>query len=130
MKNENGESLANTNSILNSWKDYFSQLRNVGKDNTVVQIEIQTSEPLIPEPTLLEIAIAKEKLKKYKSPDIDKIPPDLTQDFGNPLHTEIYKLVQWGNKVSWRNHKILDVDLCQFCPNRSVKRMTTSLPSL
>ena len=37
-------------------------------------------------------------------------------------------LVQWGNKVSWRNHKILEVDLCQFCPNRSAKGMTFLLP--
>ena len=57
-KNENEELLADYNSILNRWKDYFSQLLNVHKDNDVGEIEIQTAEPLIPDPTLLEVEIA------------------------------------------------------------------------
>ena len=46
-------------------KDYFSQFLNVHKDNDVEEMEIQTAEPLIPDPTLLEVEIAIEKLKKY-----------------------------------------------------------------
>ena len=57
------------------------------------EIQIQTAEPLIPEPTLLEVEIAIEKLKNYKSPSIDQIPAELTQVGGNYLLTEIYKLV-------------------------------------
>ena len=55
-------------------KDYLSKLLKVHKYNVVGETEIQTADPLIPEPTLLEIEIAEEKLKKYKSPGIDQIP--------------------------------------------------------
>ena len=93
IKNQNEELLADSNSILNRWKGHFSQLLNVHKDNDVGEIEIQTAEPLIPDPTLLEFEIAIEKLKKYKSPGIDQISAELIQDGGNSLLTEIYKLV-------------------------------------
>ena len=36
------------------------------EDNDVGEIEIQTAEPLIPDPTLLEVEIAVEKLKKVQ----------------------------------------------------------------
>ena len=73
--------------------NYFSQLLNVHKGNDLGEIQIQTAEPLIPEPTLLEVESAIEKLKKYKSPGIDQISAQLIQDGGNSLLTEIYKLV-------------------------------------
>ena len=53
IKNENQEVLGDSNSILNGWRDYFSQLLNVHIDNDMGEIEIQTAEPLIPDPTLL-----------------------------------------------------------------------------
>ena len=40
IKNENEELLADSNSILNRWKDFFSQLLNVHKDNEMREIEI------------------------------------------------------------------------------------------
>ena len=61
IKYENQELLADSNSIDNRWKDYFGQLLNVHKDNDMREIEIQTAEPLIPDPTLLEVQIAIEK---------------------------------------------------------------------
>ncbi|KAJ4451163.1 hypothetical protein ANN_02605 [Periplaneta americana] len=60
IKDENGDLLADSHSILNKWKNYFGQLLNSRK------------EPFIPEPTLSEVEIATENLKKYKSPDIEK----------------------------------------------------------
>ena len=87
IKNQNKELLADSNSILNRWKDYFSQLLNMHEDNDVGEIEIKTAEPLIPDPTLLEVEIAIEKLKKYKSPGIDQIPKELIQNDGNSLLT-------------------------------------------
>ena len=77
IKNENEELLSDSNSILNRWKDCFGQLLNVHKGNDVGDSQIQTAEPLIPEPTLLEVEVAIEKLKKYKSPGIDQIPAEL-----------------------------------------------------
>ena len=85
--------LSNSNSTLNRWENCFSQLLNVHKGNDVGEIQIQAAEPLIPEPALLDVEIAIEKLKKYKSPGIDQILAELIQDSGNSLLTEIYKLV-------------------------------------
>ena len=62
IKNENEKLLADSNSILNRWKYYCSQLLNVHKDN-MGEIKIQTVEPHIPEPSLLEAEISIEKFK-------------------------------------------------------------------
>jgi hypothetical protein len=53
---------------LNRWKNYYSQLLNVGD---VRQIEVHMAEPLVPGPSCLEVEIAIAKLKKYKSPGSD-----------------------------------------------------------
>ncbi|KAJ4443512.1 hypothetical protein ANN_05184 [Periplaneta americana] len=82
-------------SILNRWKNYFGQLLNIHRPNRNDQdeIQIQTAEPFIPEPTLSEVETAIENLKKYKSPGIDQIPAELIQEGGRALSSEIYKLV-------------------------------------
>jgi hypothetical protein len=65
-------------SILNRWKNYFCQLLNVHGVNDVRQTEIHTAEP-----SSSEVETAIEKLKRYKSPDIDQIPAELIQAGGN-----------------------------------------------
>ena len=55
IKNQNEKLFADSNSILNRWKDDFSKLLNVHKDSNVGEIEIQTVELLIPGPSLLEV---------------------------------------------------------------------------
>ena len=57
IKNEDEEMFADSNSIINRWKDCFSQLLNVTTDNDVGEIELHSTKPLIPEPTLLEFEI-------------------------------------------------------------------------
>jgi hypothetical protein len=47
FKDENGDQLADSNSIVNRWKSYFSQSLNVHNISDVRQIEIQTAEPLV-----------------------------------------------------------------------------------
>jgi hypothetical protein len=74
MKDENGDLLADSHNILNSWKNYFSQLLNVHNVSDVRQIEVHTAKPLVPGPSSLEVEIAIAKLKKYKSPGSDQIP--------------------------------------------------------
>jgi hypothetical protein len=58
---------ADSHSILNRWKNYFSQLLNVHNVSDIRQIEVHTAEPLVPGSSLLqvEIAIAVAKLKKF-----------------------------------------------------------------
>jgi hypothetical protein len=72
VKEENGDLLADSHSILNRWKNYFCRLLNIRVVKDVRQTEIHTAEPISSEG---EIAI--EKLKRYKSPGIDQIPAEL-----------------------------------------------------
>jgi hypothetical protein len=75
VKDENGDLLADSHSILNRWKNYFSQLLNVHNISDVRQIEVHMAEPSVPGPSHLKVEIA--KMKKYKSPGSDEIPAEL-----------------------------------------------------
>jgi hypothetical protein len=68
VKDENGDLLADSHSILNRWKNYFPQLLNVRNVCHVKQIKIHTVHTLVPGLSRLEVEIAVAKLKKYKSP--------------------------------------------------------------
>jgi hypothetical protein len=54
MRDDNGDLLADSDSILNRWKNYFSQLLKVHDVSDVRQIEVHTAEPLVPGPSHLE----------------------------------------------------------------------------
>jgi hypothetical protein len=74
VKDENGDTLADSHNILKRWKSYFSQLLNVHNVSDVRQTEVHTAESIVPGPSRLELEIAITKLKKYKSPGSDQIP--------------------------------------------------------
>ena len=57
-------------SILARWKNHFYRLLNVHGVNDVTQTKIHTVEPLVLEPSAFM------KLKRHKSPCIDKIPTE------------------------------------------------------
>ena len=67
----------------------FQSITNVHKYNYVGEFEIQIADPLIPDPTLLEVEIVMGILKKYKSQGIDQIPAELIQDGEISLLIEI-----------------------------------------
>ena len=69
----------------------FSQLLNVHGD--VRQAEIQTTEPLVPEPSSFEVEMAIEKLKRHRSPGIDQIPAELIKAGGSEICSDIHKLI-------------------------------------
>jgi hypothetical protein len=73
-KDENGNLLADPQNVLNMWKNFFNQVLNVHAVHDVRQMDIHTAEPLVPEPSLVEVEIAIGKLKSYKSPSTDQIP--------------------------------------------------------
>jgi hypothetical protein len=58
----------------------------------VRQMDIHTAEPLVPEPSLVEVEIAIGKLKSYKSPT-DHIPAELIKAGGEILYIEIHRLI-------------------------------------
>jgi hypothetical protein len=66
IKDENGNLLADPQSVLNMWKNFFNHMLNICGVHNVRQKEIQTAEPLVPESSLVEVEIAVGKLKSYK----------------------------------------------------------------
>ena len=94
VNDEKGDLVADSHSILARWRYYFSQLLNVQHGvNYVRQAEIHTAEPLVPEPSAIEVELANEKLKSHKSHDIDQIPAKLIKAGGSTLCGEIHKLI-------------------------------------
>jgi hypothetical protein len=63
VKNENDD----CHSILNRWKNYFSQLLNVHRVSDVRQIDIHTAKLLIPDPSPFDAEIAIANLVRCKS---------------------------------------------------------------
>jgi hypothetical protein len=60
--------------------------------NLVAQIK-DTAEPLVPEPSALEVELAIEKLKSHKSPGIEQIPAELIKAGGRTIRGAIHKLI-------------------------------------
>jgi hypothetical protein len=63
---------------------------NVHGFHDVRQMVIHTSEPLVPEPSLVEVKIAIGKLKSYKSLGTDQIPAELIKAGSETLYSEIH----------------------------------------
>jgi hypothetical protein len=93
VKDENGDLLADSHSILNRWKNYFSQLLNVHNVSNGRQMKVHMAEPLVPGPSRIEVETVIAKLKKYKSPGSDRIPAELIHAGGEILLPAIHKLI-------------------------------------
>jgi hypothetical protein len=63
---------------------------------------MHTAEPFVPEPSASEVEVAVGKLKRYKSPGVDRIPTELIQAGGETLHLEIHKLI----KLMWNKGEL------------------------
>jgi hypothetical protein len=88
----NGNLLADPQSVLNRWKNFFNQVLNIHGFHDVRQMDIHTAEPLVPEPSLVEVEIAIGKMKSYKSPGNHQIPVELIKA-GCETCSEIHKLI-------------------------------------
>jgi hypothetical protein len=93
VKNEKGDLIADSHSILARWRNHFSQLLNVHRVNDVGQTQVHTAEPLVPEPSAFEVDITIEKLKRHRSPGIDQIPAELIKAGGRTIRSEIHTLI-------------------------------------
>jgi len=91
VKDEKGDLVVDSHSIVARWRNYFSQLSNVHGVKDVGQAEIHTAEPLVPERSASEVELAIDKLKRHKSPDIDQIPAELIKAGGRTLCLKIHK---------------------------------------
>jgi len=102
VKDEKGDLMADTHSIVARWRNYFSQLINVHGVKDVRQAEIRTAEPLVPEPSAAEVELAIDKVKSHKSPGIDQIPAELIKAGGRTICLEIHKLIT----SIWKKEKL------------------------
>ena len=66
VKDEKGDEVADSCSILARWGNYFSRLLNVHGVNEIGQAETHTEEPLVPEPSVFDVELAIEKLKNHQ----------------------------------------------------------------
>jgi hypothetical protein len=85
VKYERGNLLAEAQTMLTRWKNYFCQLLNVQGAGGIRQSEIRTAEPFVPEPSAAEVEIAIRKMKRYKAPGSDQILAELIQAGGGLL---------------------------------------------
>jgi hypothetical protein len=114
VKDEDCDKLADSNTIVNRWKCYFSQVLNVHNISVVRQREIRSAEPLVLDPNHLEVEIAIVRLKRYKSPGSDQISAELFQAGGEILVSVIHKLINsiWNKEElsdQWKEPIILPV---------------------
>ena len=77
VKDEKGDLVADSHSIVTRWRNCFYQLFNVHGIKDLRQAQIHTAEPLVPEPSASEVELAIDNLKSHKSPGIDQIPAEL-----------------------------------------------------
>jgi hypothetical protein len=92
VKDDKGDLVADSHSILARWMNHFSQLLNTHGVN-VIQTEVCTAEPRVPETSVFEFELAIEKLKSHKSPGIDQIPAELIKAGGRTIRCQIHKLI-------------------------------------
>jgi hypothetical protein len=70
VKDENGDLLADSHTILNRWKNYFSQLLNVHRASDVRQMDIHTT-------YMSRVTLRLMQFKRHRSPDTDQILAEL-----------------------------------------------------
>jgi hypothetical protein len=102
VKDERGDLLVDPDKTGNRWKNYFSQLLNIHRVGGIRQTEMHIAEPFVPVLSASEVEAAIGKLKRYKSPGVDQIPSELIQAGGEPLHSEINKLI----KLIWNKEEL------------------------
>jgi hypothetical protein len=61
-------------------KNFFNQVLNVHGVRNVRQKDIHMAEPLVPEPSLVEVHVANGNLRRYKSAGTDQIQAEVTKE--------------------------------------------------
>jgi hypothetical protein len=91
VKDEITDLIVDSHNILNTCKNYFSELLDVHNVSDVKKIQAYRAGTLVPGPSCLEVEIAIAKLKKYKSPGSGQILAELIQAGSEILLSAIHK---------------------------------------
>jgi hypothetical protein len=86
--------------------------------DTRARARVRAAEPLVPEPSLVELEIAVGKLKIYKSPGTDQMSDKLVKTGGETLYSEIHRCIcsiwneeelpqQWKESITVPIHKMV-----------------------
>jgi hypothetical protein len=86
IKKYDGITVADTTSTLSRWKRFFSNLLNVNQSTSRGGSEVYTAEPDIPEPSLIEVQLAKGKLKRHKATGVYSISSEHNARGGGKLY--------------------------------------------
>ena len=114
VNDEKSDLVTDCHSILAKWRNHFSQMLNVNGVNGIGRTEIYTAEPLVPEPSAFEFETAIEKIKRRRSPGIDKIPAEFIKAGGRTIRPEVHKLINsiWNKDKcpeEWKESVILPI---------------------
>jgi hypothetical protein len=74
IKKHDGIILADTTSILSRWEQFFSNTLNFNQSTSHEGSEVYTAEP-----SLIDVELAIENLKRHKDTGVDHIPSELFQ---------------------------------------------------
>jgi hypothetical protein len=114
VKDEKGDLVVDSHSILGRWRNHFFQMLNVYAVNYDKQTEIHTAESLVPEFNSSQVEMAIEKIKRHKSPGTDQIPAELIKAGGRAIRSEIHKLINsiWNKEElpeQWKESIIVPI---------------------
>ena len=87
-KDEKGDLVTGSNSILARWINHFSQLFSVHGVSDIRQTEIYSRTT-----SACEFEMAIGKLKRQKSPCIDQFPAEIIKAGGRTIHSETHELI-------------------------------------
>jgi hypothetical protein len=140
VKDDKGNLVPDSHSILAWCRNYFSQLFNIHGVNYVRQREIHIAEPLIPGPSPSEVELAIGKLKSHKPPGNDQIPAELIKTGCTTIRCEIHKLIisvwnkeelpeEWKESIIVPIYKKADKTECSNYSGMSILLTTDKLLS-
>ena len=135
VKDEKGDLITDSHSILARWRNHFSQLFNVHDVSNVRQAEIHTAEPLVSEPSAFEVEMAFGKLQGHQSPGTDQIPAELIKAGDRTIRSEIHKLITsiWNKEElpeEWKESIIAPIYKKGYKTNCSNYRGVSLLPTM
>jgi hypothetical protein len=114
IKDDNSNLLADPQSALNRWKNFFNQVLNVHGVHDIRQMDIDMTESLVPEPSIVEVEVAVGKFRSYKCLGTDQIPAELIRAWSEILCSVKHKLIYsiWNKEElpqQWKESVIVPI---------------------